>query len=97
VTIASVLPPSNDPRLVSDPGLAPEGSLEERIEATRRLNDRLRAAGARRGFRCLDLYGLYAGPDGSLPPAATADGLHIVGAATGPAHRALGALIGRPL
>lgn len=97
VTVAATLPPSNDPRLVSDPGLAPEGSIADRIDATRRINAALRPAVERRGYRYLDLHGLYAGPDGSLPAGATTDGLHIAGEANALAARALSVLIGRAL
>lgn len=97
VTVAAVLPPSNDPRLVNDPELAPEGSIEDRVDFTRRINDTLRPAVAQRGYRYLDLYELYAAPDGALPPAITLDGLHIDEAASALTIRALSALIRRPL
>jgi hypothetical protein len=92
VTVAAVLPPSNDPRLVADPQLAPTGSIEDRVRFTQQLNRRLRAAVEPRGYRFLDLNSLYAAPDGTLPGAITSDGLHIGASSSALAIRVVSAL-----
>jgi hypothetical protein len=97
VTLAGVVPPSNDPRLLAMPALQPVGSIEERVGFTELLNQHLFEAAEPRGYRFLDLNHLYRGPDGVLPSAATLDGLHVGSAARFLAIRALGALIRRPL
>lgn len=97
VTVAGVVPPSNDPRLLAEPALCPVGSIEERIAFTAQLNQQLSEAAALRGYRFLDLNLLYRGPDGLLPPAITLDGLHVGSAVRFWAIRALDALIRHPL
>jgi len=97
VTVAAVLPPSNDSRLLSSPEMRPVGSIEDRVGFTQRLNQMLRTAVERRAYRFLDLYGLYGAPDGTLPPAITIDGLHVGTDARFLAIHALGALIGRSI
>lgn len=61
--------------------LPPSGPPYKRVEnlnpRAREYNERLKALAARRGLPVIDLWGLYASPEGILPPDVTHDGLHL--------------------
>jgi len=61
--------------------LPPSGPPYKRVETlnarAKEYSERLKALAARRGLPIIDLWQLYASPEGILPPEFTRDGLHL--------------------
>lgn len=74
--IIGVIPPASE-KLINAKAYPVRGSDEERVGYTRTLNRRLESECAVRQWPFVDVYGLYAGADGLLPPGATVRETHI--------------------
>jgi hypothetical protein len=96
IVLTSVVPPAHD-HLADTKVLPVHGSLQDRIDVTRRINAALAEAAAEHGFAFLDFFDVFADRRGAMDVRLSDGSVHVAPARTEPIAARLSAIVGEPL